>query len=77
MKETNHICVEHEIPKIPCAIHSSFVQEKKQILKKQHSILLLCYIILVIKSLTISHASRSSIRKNIPYKILTIGNCFA
>ena len=52
-------------------IHSSFVKEK------QHSIPLLCYIIIVIKRLTISWSSRSSVRKNIPYKILAIGNCSA
>ena len=34
MKENNHICVEYEIPKIPFPIHSSFVKEKLQILKK-------------------------------------------
>ena len=71
MKENNHIWVEYEISKIPCAIHSSFVKEK------QHSIPLLCYIIFVIKRLTISWSSRSSIRKNIPDKILAIGNCSA
>ena len=57
--------------KIPCAIHLSFVKEK------QHFIPLLCYIILVIKRLTISQSSRSSIRKNIPFKILAVGNCSA
>ena len=36
MKENNHICVEYEIPKIPCAIHSSFVKEKQQMLKKSN-----------------------------------------
>ena len=36
MKENNHICVEYEIPKIPCAIYSSFVKEKQQMLKKSN-----------------------------------------
>ena len=54
-----------------CAIHSSFVKEK------QHSIPLLCYIVLVINSLTISRSLRSSTRNNIPYKILANGNCSA
>ena len=71
MKENSHICVEYEIPKILCAIHSSFVKDK------QHSVPLLCYIILVIKHLTISRSSLSSIRKNISYKFLAIGNCSA
>ena len=35
---------------------------------------MLFHIILVIKRVTISRSSRSSIRKNIPYKILAIGN---
>ena len=52
-------------------------QRRANVKEKQHSIPLLCYIILVIKRLTISRSSRSSIRKNIPYKILTIGNCSA
>ena len=71
MKENNHSCVQYEIQKISCVIHSSFAKEK------QHSIPLLCYIILVIKRLAISRSSRSSIRKSIPYKILAIGNCSA
>ena len=33
--------------------------------------------VLVIKRLTISWSSRSSVRKNTPYKILAIGNCSA
>ena len=36
MKENNHICVEYKIPKIPCAIHSSIVKEKQQMLKKSN-----------------------------------------
>ena len=36
MKENNYICVEYEIPKIPCAIHSYFVKEKQQMLKKSN-----------------------------------------
>ena len=36
MKENNHLCVEYEIPKTPCAIHSSFVKEKQQMLKKSN-----------------------------------------
>ena len=36
MKENNHVCVEYEIPKIPCAIHSSIVKEKQQMLKKSN-----------------------------------------
>ena len=34
--KNNHICVEYEIPKIPCAIHSSFVKENQQMLKKSN-----------------------------------------
>ena len=68
MKENNHICVEYKIPKIPCAIHSSFVKEK------QYSIPLLCHIIFVMKRMTIS---RSSIQKNTAHKILAFGNCSA
>ena len=36
MKENNHICIEYEIPKILCAIHSSFVKGKQQMLKKSN-----------------------------------------
>ena len=45
MKENNHICVEYEIPKIPCAIHSSFIKENQQMLKKAkfHSPIILYY----------------------------------
>ena len=45
--------------------------------KSQHSIPLVCYIILVIKRLTTSQSSWSSVRKNVPYKILAFGNCSA
>ena len=72
MKENNHICVEYEIPKIPWAIHSSFVKEKQQMLKKRN-IPFPFYPKLFL--LSISRSSWSSIRKNIPYKILAIGNC--
>ena len=34
MKENDNICVEYEMQKLPCAIHSSFVKEKQQTLKK-------------------------------------------
>ena len=36
MKENDHICVEYEIPKIPCVTHLSFVKEKQQMLKKRN-----------------------------------------
>ena len=35
-EKKNHICVEYEISKIPCAIHSSFVKENQQMLKKSN-----------------------------------------
>ena len=43
--------------------------------EKRHSIPLLYYILHVVKRLTISRSSWSSVRKNIPYKILAVGNC--
>ena len=49
MKENNHICVEYEIPKIPCAIHSSFVKEKQQMLKRSN-VLFPYYAILLLLS---------------------------
>ena len=36
MKENNHIYAEYEIPKIPYAIHSCFVKEEQQTLKKSN-----------------------------------------
>ena len=36
MKENNHICIEYDIPKTPCAFHLSFVKEKQQMLKKSN-----------------------------------------
>ena len=62
MKENNHICVEYEIPKTQCAIHSSFLKEKQQMLKKTN-IPFPCYIILVIKCLTLSVILDISLKK--------------
>ena len=52
-----------------------FLKKATNVKEKQHSIPLLCYIILVIQRFIMSQSSRSSFRKNIPYKILAIGNC--
>ena len=52
-----------------------FLKKATNVKEKQHSIPLLCYIILVIQRFIMSQSSRSSFRKNIPYKIIAIGNC--
>ena len=75
MKKNNHICVDYEIPKIPCAIHLSFVKEKRKMLIKKatfHPPTMLCYSCYQrLNNLLVISVINS---KNIPYKILAIGN---
>ena len=74
MKENNHICIEYDIPKTPCAFHLSFVKEKQQMLKKSNipsPPTMLYY--------SCHHLSVISVigSKKYPLKICAIGNCSA